>query len=174
MFPVFLKLFVLISNMSKLQINFHTLSTTLKILSVLKMQSIPVVTFFPLFGFISEIGSQKFHKYSQEKTLKWLKKKVLCFSFTFRITLCLKSKCILACSYLCFEPCGIPQLNLGETYFAANAWVFMSKQYLLVFCVRYGVTALGNPSLQFIWAQGFSVLLAGIFLTCIMVAVPSE
>lgn len=43
MFPVFLKLFALISNMCKLQINFHTLSTTLKILSVLKMQSKPVV-----------------------------------------------------------------------------------------------------------------------------------
>lgn len=54
------------------------------------MQYKPVVTFFPLLFFSSEIGSQKFHKYSQEKTLKWLKKKVLCFSFAFKIALCLE------------------------------------------------------------------------------------
>lgn len=76
--------------MCKPQINFHAVSTTSKILNILKMQYKPVVTFFPLHFFSSEIGSQKFHKYSQEKTLKWLKKKVLCFSFAFKIALCLE------------------------------------------------------------------------------------
>lgn len=54
------------------------------------MQSKPDMTFFPLPVFFSEIGSQKFHKYSQEKTLKWLKKKVLCFTFALKIAICLK------------------------------------------------------------------------------------
>ncbi|NXA48410.1 RNH2B Ribonuclease, partial [Nothocercus julius] len=45
-------------------------------LNVLKMQTNPLITFLPLICFVSEIGSQKFHRYSQEKTLKWLKKKV--------------------------------------------------------------------------------------------------
>lgn len=55
---------------------------------------------FPLACFLSEIGGQKFHKYSQEKTLKWLKKKVLCFPFALTIAIFFKWKCFLACPYL--------------------------------------------------------------------------
>lgn len=60
----------------------------------------------------SEIGSQKFHKYSQKKTLKWLKKKVYCFLFCFKNCFMFKMKMLINLSIFASEPCGVPKFKV--------------------------------------------------------------